>query len=401
MKKKHFHASDFHGISRLAIDATDGLTDLVEAMHWRIIGRHGAPEESSQAAMSGISGMVYQSIRKVTGLAGAGINTLLSQLVPIMDVRNSSPEREAVLAALNGVLGDYLAGSCNPLAIDMRLRREGLPLVLEKQALAASIPESGGKLLVMVHGLCRSDLQWRRRGHDHGTALARDLGYTALYLHYNSGLHISINGREFSGLIEDLVKQWPVPVESVTLIGHSMGGLVARSACHYGKAAGHGWLDYLSNLVFIGTPHHGAPLERGGNWVGTMLGSNPYAAPFARLGKIRSAGITDLRYGNLVDEDWIGRDRFEPVPDLRHPVPLPEGVKSYAIAATMEKQGKNPDDRLWGDGLVPVDSALGRHKIPALNLNLPKSRQWIGYDMHHLDLLSRPAIYETLHRWLK
>jgi hypothetical protein len=53
--------------------------------------------------------------------------------------------------------------------------------------------------------------------------------------------------------------------------------------------------------------------------VDLILGVSAYTAPLARLGKIRSAGITDLRYGNLVDEDWAGRDRFAGGGDRRNP----------------------------------------------------------------------------------
>ena len=186
---------------------------------------------------------------------------------------------------------------------------------------------------MLAHGLCLNDLQWNRRGHDHGAALARDLGYTPVYLHYNTGLHISTNGRQLAEALEALVAQWPVPLEEFALVAHSMGGLVARSACHYGALAAHAWPRRLGTLVFLGTPHHGAPMERGGNWIDTLLEISPYTAPFARLGKIRSAGITDLRYGNLADEDWHGRDRFARG-DRRRFVPLPDGVRCFAIGAT-------------------------------------------------------------------
>lgn len=246
----------------------------------------------------------------------------------------------------------------------------------------------------------RAHVQWRRRNHDHGAALARDLGYTALYLHYNSGRHISTNGREFDALIELLVAQWPVPLKRLVLIGHSMGGLLIRSACHYADGAQHGWLRHLRKVVFLGTPHHGAPLERGGTWLIHILGKSLYVAPLARLGRVRSAGITDLRYGNLIDEDWEGRDRFAHRGDVRAPVLLPRGVACYTMAATIGKRIGDLSDRLLGDGLVPLDSALGRHPVPALNLAFPTSRLAVAYEMHHLDLLSRPEIYRKVRRWL-
>jgi hypothetical protein len=241
-----------------------------------------------------------------------------------------------------------------------------------------------------------NDLQWTRKDSDFGAALARDLGYTPVHLHYNSGLHTSINGRAFAALMEVLLQQWPEPLKEFGILAHSMGGLVSRSAYYYGTAAGQAWPQHLRKLILLGTPHHGALLERGGNWVNLCLGLSPYTAPFARLGKLRSAGITDLRYGNLLDKDWQGFDRFEHAGDLRHPVPLPGGVRCYAIAANV---GKKAGD-LFGDGMVPVDSALGRHDDPGLTLSFAPSRRWVGYGMNHWDLLSRPAVYERIRRWL-
>ncbi len=269
---------------------------------------------------------------------------------------------------------------------------------MERNALAAAMPVRTGKLLVLVHGLCLDDLQWNRRGHDHGAALAHDLGYTPLYLHYNSGLHVSTNGAQLADALETLVCQWPTPLLDFAILAHSMGGLVARSACHYGAAAGHAWLRHLRTLVFLGTPHHGAPLERGGNWIDLLLGISPYSAPLARLGKLRSAGITDLRYGNLTHEDWRGRDRFARG-DRRTIVPLPEGVRCYAVAATTAKHPPSGPS-LPGDGLVPVASALGEHDRAAFSLHIPKSRQWIAHGRGHLDLLDAPEVYGRIRRWL-
>ena len=394
------HAAHLRGISRLTIDAIVGLTDLVEAMHHNISQTPGPLGEVSPGRTKGVTGFVYRSIRSVTGLVGSGLDRVLAQLVPLLGQSSSSPGREAVLAALNGVLGDYLAESSNPLAISMRIRREGRPLPLEKHALSEVLVEPGGKLLVLAHGLCMNDLQWNRKDHDHGAALARNLGYTPVYLHYNSGCHVSSNGREFAGLLETLVAEWPVPVEELVIVGHSMGGLVARSACHYAALAGHGWLQRLGALVFLGTPHHGAPLERGGNWVNLILGASPYTAPFARLAKIRSAGITDLRYGNLVDEDWSGRERFAHEGDTRKSVPLPNGVPCYAIAATLGEDAGNLSGRILGDGLVPLDSALGRHAEPARTLAFPDNRQRVIQGVNHLDLLSDVAVCEQIRQWL-
>jgi pimeloyl-ACP methyl ester carboxylesterase len=394
------HLSDLRGVGRLAIDATRGVADLVEAMH-HTIGRLPAPiGKGTEGRTGGITGLVYRSVRGVTGLVGGGIDAILGRLVPMLGARDASPPREAIVAALNGVLGDYLAETGNPLAIAMSFRRGGKPLVLERAALAAAIPGATGRLLVLAHGLCMNDLQWRRHGHDHGAALGIDLGCTPVYLNYNTGLHVSANGRALAGALEKLTSRWPVPVDEITIVAHSMGGLVARSACHYGTAAAHPWLRKLRRIAFLGTPHHGAPLERGGSWIDAVLDASPYTAPFARLGKIRSAGITDLRHGNVTDEDWQGRDRFARG-DRRQSVPLPKGVKCYAIGATRTPGSRIPVAQLSSDGLVPIASALGHHGDPARALHIPHSRQWIARGCGHLDLLDRPAVYRRIRRWLE
>jgi hypothetical protein len=176
-----------------------------------------------------------------------------------------------------------------------------------------------------------------------------------------------------------------------------MGGLVARSACHVGETESHAWRPTLRKLVCLGSPHHGAPLERGGHLVDLFLGASRYSAPLARLGKIRSAGVTDLRFGNVIDEHWAGYDRFGHAGDLRGPLQLPAGVQCYAIAAS---QAPGAGGKATGDGLVPVDSALGRHPNPELTLGFPEAHQRIAYGIGHLDLLSRAEVYETIRSWL-
>ncbi len=388
---------DLRGVSRLAVDATRSVADLVEAMHHTIGAGPAVLGRPLEGFTRFLTRPIYRSIRGVTRLVGAGIDLVLAGLAPLVGESAPGLEREAVLAALNGVLGDYLDESGNPLAIEMRLRHGSHPLELEEPALRAAFPRAGGKLLVLVHGSCLNDRQWTRLGHDHGAALARDLGFAPVYLHYNSGLHISANGRAFAALLERLVAAWPAPLEELVIVAHSMGGLVSRSACHFGEAAGDTWRRKLRKLVCLGSPHHGARLERGGHWVDLLLGVSRYSAPLARLGKIRSAGVTDMRFGNVIDEHWEGRDRFAHARDVRRRVELPSGVQCYAIAAT---KGAEAGGKRAGDGLVSVDSALGRHEKSELTLGFPEAHQWIGSGMDHLDLLSRAEVYATIRSWL-
>ena len=390
--------SDLRGVSRLVVGAVAGATDIVEDMHRNIMRISPIVGAAPAGRTRGITGLVYRSVRGVTNAVGFGLDAAMGQVEPLLrDSRLRSPRREALVAALNGVMGDHLAASENPLAIRMHLRQRGGPVVLDRNVLAAS-GEAGSRVLLLVHGLCMSD-EWTRGGHDHGALLAQELGYTPIYLRYNSGRNISTNGREFAAILDRLVQEWPVPITDLAIVGHSMGGLISRSAHHYGVQAGHAWPHLLDKLVFVGTPHHGAPLERVGNRFNLLLGISPYTAPLTRLGRIRSAGVTDLRFSNLLDEDWrVGcADRTH---DSRQPLPLPEDVRCYAIAATLQSEIEARGSGLPGDGLVPVPSALGQHEEDARALRIPSARQSIFYGLSHLDLLRSRAVFDQIHSWL-
>ena len=376
-----------------------GVTDIVEKMHANIVRLSPIVGQRRPAPLRGIPGLVYRSIHGVTRTVGFGLDTAFALGRGGHENSPSSARRDELLAVLNGVVGDHLAATDNPLAIGMSFRRDGKPVTLNRRALAAAFFPAGGRLVVLMHGLCRNDRGWHREGHDHGASLARDLGYTPIYLHYNSGRHVSTNGREFSELMDRLIQEWPEPVEELVIVAHSMGGLVARSACHYGKLAGHEWVRRLKKMIFLGTPHHGSPFERTGHWTEILLGISPYTAPLANLGAIRSAGITDLRFGSLLDEDWMRR-RGVHAHDPRRFVSLPPGVKCYAIAASKRPDPGSKKKRLAGDGLVPVTSALGQHREEALALPIQKARKRVFYGLKHLDLLGSREVYGQIRLWL-
>jgi pimeloyl-ACP methyl ester carboxylesterase len=385
------HISDLRGAARMAFDASAGIAGLVENMH-RTIQKVRAPLGApTTEATRGITGLVYRSVSGGLRLVGRGIDFGLAPVVALLPEGESTPVRDAYLSAINGVFGDYLAGTGNPLALEMILRHRGRRVdpANPVQGLAeAGSAEPTRKLLVLVHGLCLNDLQWTREGHNHGEALASELGFTPLYLRYNTGLRVADNGRGLSDLLETLLASWPQPVDELVIIGHSMGGLVARSAVHHAREARQAWPKHLHKMVFLGTPHHGAPLERGGHRLDFVMELSPYSAPFTRLGKQRSAGITSLRHGTITD----GAHRC---------VPLPAGIKCYAAAATLGAKRDLLAERLVGDGLVPLDSALGRHKDPAQTLAFPKQRQWVGHGIGHLELLNRAEVYAQLKQWLR
>jgi hypothetical protein len=353
---------------------------------------------------------VYQSVRGVTKVVAGSLDLVLGRLVPLLEAatpeRPSSIEREAVLAALNGVLGDQLQATDNPLATPMTFRHQG-QVVTPQYLKTLAPPAVNGKLLLLIHGLCMNDLQWTQSldasgstRHDHGQALASALGYTPIYLRYNSGLHTSQNGRELARMLEELLKNWPEPVQELSILAHSMGGLITRSAVHLATQQGAQWPARLKNIVFLGTPHHGAPMERAGNWIDVVLGSSRYSAPFAKIGQLRSAGITDLRYGHVLDEDWLGHDRFRRSPDRRRPVPLPDTVRCYTVAATTAAKRGTLAERLLGDGLVPLPSALGQHPQAKHQLAFDQQAQMVVYRVNHWGLLKDPQVAQQVQRWL-
>ena len=448
---KHLRASDLAAVAQLATHATVGITNLSEGVHqsvWGtlgVAGKGGKPGTANPAITGGLTGLIYSAVRGVTQLVGKGLGATFRQLQPLLEAADhqavETRQREAVLAALNGVLGDHLHATQNPLATPFSLRYQGRALTTETahpvdgwpaqdadatpdvvaQSTAVAQTPVSGKVLVLIHGLCMNDLQWSGPAtpvaagnpttatvqapvHDHGSALAQALGYTPVYARYNSGLHISDNGLELARQLDGLLANWPVPVTELCVVAHSMGGLVMRSATQVAERDQLPWRQHLKRIVFLGTPHHGAPLERAGNWVDVILGSTPYSRPFAKLGQLRSAGITDLRYGHVVQADWQGHDRFRKRPDSRLHVPLPEGVACYTMAATLAdkwapKSGAVTDN-IVGDGLVPVPSALGHHTQVGRRLLFAQASRRVLYATHHMALLNSPVVTQQLITWL-
>ena len=367
------------------------MTDVVEAMH---AGISPWPHHSAGPGRTlGLTGLVYRSVRSVTRWVSGGVDALL-QLLPEGDAAApDSPQRDALVAALNGVLGDHLLATRNPLATPMQWRMGGQTLPSDSALLQQTLSERATtpKVLVLVHGLCMNDGQWLRQGHDHGAALAQALGFTPVYLRYNTGLPIAHNGAELAQQLEALLAAWPHAVQRLVLLGHSMGGLVLRSALHAGQQTQQHWVQTCSDLLCLGSPHHGAPLEKAGYGLDVLLAQTPYTAPLARLGKLRSAGIMDLRHGTV----------------LRPPahLPLPPAPRCFAVAACLcaEPPAGKPTrlaDRLLGDGLVPLESALGWHRRTAQRLAFEPGHCFTVWKTGHLDLLNSPQVSQQMIQWL-
>ncbi len=402
----HIHPADLQGLSQLAVDGVLGTTSLVEEMHYAISRVSGPSLPSKDRRTRGITGLVYRSIHGITGVVGTTTDLAFRQVVPRLPQPDSTPERDRALAALNGVLGDHLEATTNPLVLPMALRHQGQTLTPATHQLSGLLPQSSGRIAVFLHGLCMSEHHWTPDIEasdkiDLTRAVHADAGYLPLRLSYNTGRTIQANGREFANRLEALLGAWPEPVDEIVLIGHSMGGLVARSACHHAQLAGQAWIEQTRHLITLGSPHHGAPLERIGHQVDRALALTPFSRPFTRLGAIRSAGITDLRFGKLVDAGGRQAGDATSRETRNQPLHSPSHLRFCALAACLGSAPSEKRSRLLGDGLVPVDSALGRHSDPQRHLALPPENQALLCGVGHMDLPTHPDTVATVLRWLE
>jgi len=363
---------DLQGTVQLSADAVLAISDLVEALHSKIsaplrIGPSGA-----------IAKFVYGSVRSVT----KGVAKTAHAVLERIPSPNTAPalHREAnfrsnLMSVVNGVCGDHLSDSGNSLALPMQL----LGPISFSNTDASGRPK---KIALFIHGLCLNESHWRGDAH---VAAVEKLGFTPMFLRYNSGLAIFENGAQLSQLLQEKLNQ---PGVTVTVIAHSMGGLVMRSALMHAKQAKLSWTKGIKALVFLGTPHLGAPLEQAGFWVASIWQRIPYAKALAPIAKLRSLGIQDLRHGKTHDSRVT----------LSNPQPaLPSKLTCFAIAASLSGKPGGLKDRLLGDGLVPVASALG---IGASARLVPVNNSAIIYEIGHLELLYSPAVTAQLVRWL-
>ncbi|MDY7104595.1 MAG: hypothetical protein S0880_25705 [Actinomycetota bacterium] len=298
---------------RLVGDVLGGGVGLVEQVH-RAIARRvfravGPTSWPVRLVHDAIGGAVYGSVRLAhASLPRAGAAYAALGVDPGAPALADRRGTGAALAAVNGLWGDSLAGRYPALASDMVIREAGATVSPDRDGLAAAFGDAGPRVAVFVHGLCENERSWERDALRHhgdasatyGSLLQRDLGFTPVVLRYNTGLRVSDNGRALSDLLAGLVADWPVAVEQLVLVGHSMGGLVVRSACRRAELEGLGWADRVGHVVCLGTPHLGAPLEKGVNALSWLAGRVPETRPFAEVLNARSVGVKDLRFGACV-----------------------------------------------------------------------------------------------------
>ena len=402
--------SDIQAVGRLAGEASSMVTTLVRGMHAGIAGRVfasiGPPATPTRLIHDGLTRAIYggvdRGIRGATQAAGAvaaelwgddGDEALESRTTPA-----------ALLAAVNGIYGDELTERDNSLASPMAIRHRGKVVPPTADGLAAAFPSATDRVVVFVHGWCLNERSWSRTpakdteekdSRTYGERLREDLGFSPVRLRYNTGLHVSVNGRALAEILDRLHCDWPVPISELVLVGHSMGGLVARSACHYGAEQQHRWTDAVSHVVCLGSPHLGADLEKGVSIASWALARLPETRAIAAFLNARSDGVKDLRFGACLDEDWRDVDPDEFLRDRCHETPFLPRATYHFVAATVTPSLLGI---IAGDHLVRSHSAAGRGRSRRIPFDAEHGLTLTG--LNHLDLLNHPLVYAKLRDWL-
>jgi pimeloyl-ACP methyl ester carboxylesterase len=403
--------ADIEGLGELAEEGLAAGVGFIQQMHggiasrpFGILGAPAAPvrivhDATTRAVYGGVRGAVRLAARWGAGLAAARAGDNGPALT-------ATPAGSLTLSAINGLYGDHLTERGHRLALGMSIRRGGEAVAPTSEGLAEAFPDATPRIAVFVHGLCGDEQVWRRfplggeraDRRTYGERLQDELGFTPVTLRYNTGLHVSHSGRTLASLLDELVAVWPVAVQEIVLVGHSMGGLVVRSACHYAEQEQRRWTEAVRHVFSLGSPHLGADLERGVNALSWVLGRLPETRGVRSFLNARSSGIKDLRYGACVEEDWCAcEDPDEFLRDRCTEVPFLDNAQYYFVAASFVD---GPVGSVLGDLLVRVPSASGRgtgqgRRIPFETGN---GHQLTG--LTHMALLNHPAVYEQLRTWI-
>ncbi len=316
-----------------------------------------------------------------------------SRVQQFIDEELSVTQRDRLISTLNGILGDNLQDSESPYCRNMVFRDQKTTLNLN-QDLSEQLNCISDRIILCVHGWCMSDIQWTREGHDHGQAFVQ-YGYTPIYVRYNTGRHISLNGELLNVLLTDLMAHWPCELKEIAIIAHSMGGLVVRSALYYGEQQSVSWLPLVCSFITLGTPHNGAPLAQVGGWLDSRIAIHRQLRWLSRLTEFRGAGSKDLSQGLICHQDWQQDNKGQ----VTRPM-LPASISCYAIACCLGKSQRDRSNAKLGDGLVPISSALGQGELGVLPLNYPYDHCWVRYGINHVALLSDKQVMQRLKMWV-
>lgn len=304
----------------------------------------------------------------------------------------SSPVADRVRGAVNGIYGDRLDQAGHSFGMGMSVREGDRDVEITEAGLRRAFPAAGGDITLFAHGLCATETNWRLHGRKHyqdprsthGSRLAAELGTTAVWLRYNSGRSVTANGAELAALLDQLITAWPVPVESLSLVGHSMGGLLISAARSHAVRAGHGWPGLLRRIAYLGTPHQGAWLAKTVHAASAALSVSHETRPIADVLETRSAGVRDLRAG------------YFPAPHSA-PAGPDHRVRVLHVAATYGADPGRFAARVAGDLMVSKRSASKARPDPGFPHDDATSVCLGG--LAHPDLLNHPRVYDVLRAW--
>jgi len=394
--------AEISAVSRLGGRAFAGLVSRIEQVHRAVADRAFTPAGPVSAPARVIHDSIMGGVYLVVRGAGTAAGVAGAETVSLLGAGGRPVGREPggnlAQAALNAIAGGQLEPDLSPLAIRMAVRAAGSDIGLTTRELSAVFGHPAPRLAVFVHGLAETETSWQRHAAEsepYGSRLQAEFGYTPVYVRYNTGRHVSDNGRDLAAVLDGLIAAWPGQADELLLVGHSMGGLVIRSACHYGREEAAAWVDRVRHVFYLGTPHLGAPLARAAGFAGWALDKMAETRPFATLINGSSPGIKDLRYGYVLADDWAGCDQDSCVRDHRHDAPLLPGANHYTISATVTADPGHPLGAAAGDLLVQPASAHGRRRARQRIPFPAGSRRGLG-GMHHLDLLNHPAVWAAM-----
>jgi pimeloyl-ACP methyl ester carboxylesterase len=379
--------TEAQALVRLGAEELASAPQGIKALHYatservfRAVGPAGRPVKFVHDRVS--SG-VYSGLGSGVRLAGRGVEAAIGRRQA--QLLSETPRGAMVVGILNGLVGDTLERERNELTQPMAIRVDGRAVPTDHR-----FPDATPRIAVFLHGLMETEFSWGR-GDSYGTRLAADCGWTPVYVRYNTGRRISENGRSLCELLASVVDAWPVEVAEIALVGHSMGGLVARSAAFQGSEEGAEWVRSVSHVVSLGTPHRGAPLEEIVHLGSAALDALPETRPVSRFLRRRSGGIRDLRRGSLVDDDWKDRDPEALRASACREIPLLEGAKHCFVSASVTRSPQHPLGRLVGDMLVLGSSAAPWREEQAYHVG----------GAGHFALLNHPEVYDRLRDWLR
>lgn len=357
----------------------------------------------------GITDSVYSTVRAAGslafGLASLALKRaekmlepqMLALPPPIDTTTATAPKmlRDNLLSALNGAFGDFIAARRNPLSVRLGFYQYGTAIELDSDTIAAAQPHITPRVVIFLHGLCCNEHSWGIYADPdasdttpYGERLAAEHGFTPFYLRYNTGLHISQNGRSVARLIARLAANYPIALDEIVLVGHSMGGLVARSACHYAQEDQAAWTRKVTQVICLGTPHLGAPLEQAVHIGTAAMEAFALSRPWGRLLKARSLGIKDLRHGYTSHSDWRGSDADASFENRRVKITRLPNARYHFIGSSIGESESHWLGKLVGDGLVRLPSSTAHQLADADSAVL--------YSTHHMRLLNHPIIYQQI-----